>query len=233
MTGWQSPDGDPGVPGEPQPPYSGPPATGQPPPATPAGGGYPGYGYPPAGYPPTGYPGYGYPPGAGYGYPAGYGGYPPGAGYGYPAGYPGADPNPRPGTVIAAAVLAYINAGLLILAGSLLLLGASIVADVESATDSSTTYGAEFALDGILNLVAGGLLIAGGVVLTGRKPAGRILLSAGGLLVVAEAIYWLIRFAGLSLGGFIVYAVLFAALAIASAALCWPAAVSAWLRYSP
>ena len=132
----------------------------------PDGSRVPGHRVPAPGYPPV-------QPGAGYaGYPMP--GYPMGSGYpmGYPAPYPGYATDPRdvrPGVAMAAAVLAYVNAGLLILAGGLLLLGASIVSDVEDASNSHTNYGVEIALDGTANLIAGALLIAGGVMITGRK----------------------------------------------------------------
>ncbi len=107
-SGGRSPWADPDTPTEPGEPYAGPPPTSP---------------YPPAGY--SGVP-YGYPDRPPYGYPAPYGhpgpsghpapyGFPP---YGYPApyGYPGPWPAPasraprRPGQVVTAAVLAFVQA---------------------------------------------------------------------------------------------------------------------------
>src|SRR4051812_20813533 len=66
--------------------------------------------------------------------------------YGYPMpGYPGypADPNRRPDLATASAVLAYVEAGLLIFAGILLFVGASATsnfADVNSDNDVTTKF---------------------------------------------------------------------------------------------
>lgn len=208
MTDWGRSGDEP-----PQGGYQGPPATGQYPPE-------PRY---PSG--PAAAPGSPYPAANPYAQVAPYGyGYPPGYAPGYPAG------NGRPGTIIAAAVLGYVTAGLLILSGSLLVFGASIVSDVERAAGSFTDYGTELALDGLLNMVAAGLLIAGAVMMTGRKANGRTLLSVGGAIVLAETLYWLIRFSGLSADGFIFYAVLFAALSVIALSLAWTPGGSAWLR---
>lgn len=204
MTDW-GPSGD----EPPQGGYQGPPATGR---------------YPPEPRYPSGpyaAPGSPYPAANPYAQVTAYG-------YGYPPGYPSG--NDRPGTIIAAAVLGYVTAGLLILSGSLLVLGASIVSDVERATGTFTDYGTELALDGLLNMAAAGLLIAGAVMMTGRKAHGRTLLSVGGAIVLAETLYWLTRFSGLPENGFNVYAVLFAALSVIALSLAWTSGGSAWLR---
>jgi U5 snRNP spliceosome subunit len=185
-------------------------------------GGYPaplGYGYPP--------PGYGYPPPPGYGYP-------PPPGYGYPPPGFGDTVVPpderRPGTLLASAVLGYVNAGLLILAGILLFDGASLVHDIDQQSglshDSVTT---ELVLDGFANLIAAGLLIAGSVLMTGGRPPGRAVYSVGGGIVIVESIYWMARWAD-ELPYLIVYALLFAALAVVGLALAWTAGGTAWLR---
>ncbi|MEO9138427.1 MAG: hypothetical protein ABI345_05110 [Jatrophihabitans sp.] len=191
--------------------------------------GYPQPGCPQQGYPEQGYPAQAY---AQPGYPPQpYAAYPPQP-YGY-APYPGAPQGPgRPGVATAAAVLAYVNAGLLILSGSFLLLGASIATDIERGYNNNTGLSSELGFDGFLNLVTAGLLIAGAVMMTGRKPTGRILLAVGNAVVLAEAVYWLTRFNGdeYRLGGFIVYAVLFGALAILPLAFSFSGNVSRWLR---
>ena len=194
------------------PAYQGPPPTGDPSqPLYPAQPTYP-YGYPQA-------PGYGYPPGP---YPA----YPP-----YPpVGYPMQLGPRRPGTATAAGVLAFVNGGLLILAGALLLFGGSIASDIEDSTNSSTHVGTELVLDGLVNFLAAGLLIAGGVALMGRKPSGRTMMGIGGGIVLASTVYWLVRFDKLPTSGFVTWAVIFAALTVVGLALVATRAVTEWLR---
>ncbi|SHG29240.1 hypothetical protein SAMN05443575_1937 [Jatrophihabitans endophyticus] len=183
--------------------------------------------YDPHGYPPQ------YPTQQPYGYPQqpyGWGQQP-----GYPPAY-GAGSQPgsqRPGLVLAASILAYVNAGMLILAGALLLFGSAIVSDIEDNAGSGTDYGTEFALDGVVNFIAAGLLIAGAVTFTGGKASGRLLLSVGCGIVLATAVYWLVRFNGDRFhdagDGYIVWAVIFAALAILSLAFSFPNPINRWL----
>ncbi len=164
----------------------------------------PGY-YPAPGYPPPGYP---VPPG-------------------YP-GYPGYGPAraQRPSGVVGAAVLAYVTAGLLIVAGLLLLLGASVVDSLDRLAGNHTLLTAELAIDGVINLVAGGLLIAGAVGFSGGSSTARVVLSVGSGIVIGESVYWLIR----SDGGSVVWSLIFCALVIIALSLAWPARVTAWLR---
>ena len=216
-----------------EPGYTPPPPTADPagpqyaPPAYPGYGqaGYqqPGYGYPPAygqppAYgPPPGYPGYGQPA---YGYPpAGY----PAYGYGY-APVPG---NRRPGTATAASVLAYVVAGFLVIAGIILISGASFVNNIgdQGGFDTSSAT-AELAFDGVVDFLAAGLLIAGGVQFAGRKARGRIMLLVGVGIVVAAGVYWLAR-----IGTVIIFwPLLFAAPLIVAASLASTSAVRAWLN---
>jgi hypothetical protein len=205
VTSWVPPQGGPAQPGGPFPPGGPPQPGGQPSPAYPIAG-YPGQPYAPAGYA-------GYPPA----YPA----YP---GYAWPPA------EPQPGTILGASILAYINSGLLILSGSLLLFGAAVIHDIDKATRSHTGYGTELAFDGVLNLIAGGLLIAGGVALSNRRTSGRVMLTVGTAVVLAECVYWLTRFSDTDFSGRIVYVLLFGALAIISVALSWTPAVTAWLQ---
>ena len=115
-------------------------------------------------------------------YPQQYGQYPPQPGnpyaYPYPYPYPYPPPPGRPGTATAAAVLAFVAAGLLIVAALILFTGASIIHDigdsVRSNTDPTTT---EFSFDGIVDLISATLLISGGVMFAGRKAAGRTMLA--------------------------------------------------------
>lgn len=201
-------------------PYYGPPETQQPTYGPPGQPGYP-QGYPYGGYQ-TGYPpGYGYPPQQAYGgYP--YPPYPP-----YPLPGPG-----RPGTVSASAVLAFVCGGLLLAAALLLFAGASVLSDIASSvnadTDSTTT---EFTLAGVANVVSAALLIAGGVLILGRKQSGRTMISIGGAIVVATAIYWLVRYS--SFGATIVYALLFSALAVICVAMAFTVTARTWLAGEP
>lgn len=154
-----------------------------------------------------------------------YGQYPPypPPGYGYPP-YP--PPDLRPGAATAAAVLGYIGAGLLILAGILLFFGASIVSTIEDV--SGQTYHiltTELVVDGLLNLIAAGLLIGGAVGLTGRSAPGRTVLTVGCGIVLVQSVYWLLRSDAASAS----WAFVFGALAVVALVLAWLNPVSAWL----
>jgi len=199
-----------------QPPYSPPPPT-----ANPYGGQYG-----PAPQQSYGQP---YAPQQPYGQPPPYGPTPPAYNaYGYPPA-PGAD---RPGQVTGSAVLAYVLAGLLILAGALLLAGASTVDsfgnEFNSDTSSATT---ELAFDGFANLIAAGLLIAGGVSLSGRHIRGRTMLAVGAAITLVECVYWLVRTS--AAGGVLVFVLLFGALAVLSLVLAVSGTASQWLRATP
>ena len=169
------------------------------------------------GSPPYGTPPYGGPPYAGPSY----------AGQPYP-GYP-AMPEARPTGALAAAVLGWIAAGLLLLAAALLFFGAAFLRDIDTATAARDAYVAEFTVDAFLDLIAAGLLAAGGVGLMSRAAHGRVLLTGGGAIVVVEAVYWLIRWTSRSGGTVVGYAVLFAGLAVAAAAFAWSPSVTKWL----
>lgn len=218
MTDWRSSD-DPSTGG-----YQGPPSSGQHDqptyPVTP-----PGYSSAQPGYPQQGYPTPGYPP-------PGYGGYP---APGYPLGYPPA-PAPgdrRPGTLTAAAVLGYVAAGLLVVAGVLLFFGASTIQGFNNAFgNQDTSYTAEFVLAGVANLIAAGLLIAGSVSMTGRNTTGRLLYVVGSGIVIVATIYWLARWATkFGAEGLIVYGLLFAALVIIGTSLAFTSDGNRWLAH--
>lgn len=188
----------------------------------------------PASPPPSGYvpaPGqYPQPYYGQYPQPQGYPGYP-----GYPPPYPGYPPpppygTPRPGTATAANVLAYVTAGLLIAAGLLLFFGASIVSGLDELDNNShSIVTAELVLDGMLDLVAAGLLIAGAVSFGARNAGGRIMLSVGSGIVLGEALYWIVR----SSGDATFWALVFAALVIVSLSLAWSSGANAWIRGAP
>ena len=95
---------------------------------------------------------------------------------------------------MASSVLAYIDAGLLVLAGLLLLIGASAVDTWNDAFGNSDQgFTAELATDGLINLLSAGLQIAGGVMMSSRNLRGRTLFSVGAGLCVLAGLYWLVR----------------------------------------
>ena len=155
-----------------------------------------------AGPPPTAPPGYGWAP-PGYGVP-GYqhSGYPVG-GYGYPP-YWAAMPRPprRPGQVIASAVLAFVQAAMVLIASLYLYFFASLITVVTANAPTSfdtgglATEGTVLAAVQVLSAI---LLIAAGVVALNRRSPGtwRLLLGAHALQLVL-AVYWWIRLVMLS-----------------------------------
>lgn len=165
-------------------------------------------GGPYAGPPPTAPPVWG---SSGYGpAQAGWYGPPPGYGWGYGYGYPGpwgpvppAGPR-RPGQVVAASVLAFVQAAMVLLASLYVYffatLARTVVTDVggpSSVVDELATEGAWLALVQVLSVV---VLVVGGVLGLGARPraaAFPVLLGALGLQVVL-AVYWAVRLSVLS-----------------------------------
>jgi hypothetical protein len=202
---------------------------------------YPGYGQQqPTGYPsspgqPTGYPSSpgqptGYPSSPGQ-YPAQQGQYPAQQGptsnpYGqpYPQGqfgqYPMVNPNRRPGGATAAAVLSYIQAGVLLIIGIILLAGAKTFDDFGG--DGSTT--AELAVDGVVNIALGGLFIAGAVMLTSGRTRNVLMLACVANLI--DSIYWVAR----AESGGKALVLFFVVLPIISLALILNSSVTNWLQ---
>lgn len=153
----------------------------------------------------------------------------PGYGYGYPQQQNRYAAPTRPGHVLGASVLAYVLGALLILAGILLIFGASLASSLGDVAGTDTgSITAELVLDGVANLVAAGLLIAGGVNLTSGRLSGRVLLGWGAALTGAASVYWLARTSGAS--GAVVYALAFDALAAIAVWLMAGAGVTRWLR---
>jgi hypothetical protein len=120
-----------------------------------------------------------------------------------PAGAPPAPPNPygytpydsRPAPVLAAGVLAYVLAGVLIAGGLLLVFGASSLYVLASADASMDLPGAtgELAVAGLVNLIVAAVLITGGVLFGDARRRQRTLLAVGAALTLAECVYWLAR----------------------------------------
>lgn len=228
MTSSQNPWADPETPTEPGLPYAGPPATGPPPPAQP-------YGFSPYGPPQYAQP-YGPSP---YGYPPPYG-YPVAPGYSAAPGHPppwvpGPPPGPRrPGQVVGSAVLAFVQAALVLFASLYVWFAVSLVdfaAGQAPGTDGSATA-QELADEGnvlvLIGVASTALLVVAGVAgLTRRSRTAWLLLVAGHAVQVVLAAYWGIRLytvlgdvpGTLSEGAFASLALVFAAAPLAGLGL--------------
>ncbi len=184
MSAPRDPWSDPATPTEQGAPYSGPPA-------------YSTSAYPAAPYPTTAYPAGGYP--APYGQP-GYG--PPAfgpPGYGWPAPAP-TGPR-RPGQVVAAAVLAIVQAALVAFASAYLLLVASVLGldlDIDGTVDPrATAIADEMRVLAWVQFASVVALVAAGVVALNRRDRGSWLglLAVLGVQVLL-ALYWAVRIVG-------------------------------------
>lgn len=182
--GWdQSPPNrwaDPDAPTGPGAPYTGPPPT------APHQGVPPPYGQPPP---------YGYSPP--YGLPQPYGAGPWGLPYGYPLP---ARPPQRPGQVITAAVLAFAQAVVVLIASLYVWFFASTAGVAAAGADGLYTPGTVEALAtegtvlAIVQAVSVVLLVGAGVwALGSRRRAARLLLTAALVVQVVLAGYWLAR----------------------------------------
>jgi hypothetical protein len=175
-----NPWADPSTPTQPGSPYQGPPPTAP-------------YGHPqPYGYPqqPYGHPGYSYP------------------GYGYPGGWEPVPPRPpqRPGQVVTTAVLAFVQAGVVLFSSLYLWFIASFV-DLAASGDprvssaqvaSLTREGTVLAIVQLLSVVL--LVIAGIRALSARTRAAWLLVLAAHGVQIALAGYWAIRLVSLMEG---------------------------------
>ena len=185
-----NPWADPATPTEPGAPYSGPPGGTPPPSGAPYGP--PVYGSAPYGQPQYGPPQYGMPP---------YAGYPPTA-YGYPApwGPPVPRPPQRPGQVITAAVLAFVQGAFVLIASLYVWFFASLAELVAETAQGSPAPGSVDALAtegttlAIVQLVSFVLLVGGGVRALNARTRGawQLLLVALAVQLVL-ALYWAVR----------------------------------------
>ena len=171
-----NPWADPATPTEPGPPYAGPPVTGPPAPAPyPAG---------PHGWAPPGVPPYG-------------------LAYPYWPGpwMPGPPPGPRrPGQVVGSAVLAFVQAGMVLFVSLYVWFAVSLIgfaagqAPGSSPTDEAAALAAEGKVLIVLGLLSVVLLVVGGIVsLTRRSRAAWLLAVAAHAVQVLLAAYWGIR----------------------------------------
>jgi lysylphosphatidylglycerol synthetase-like protein (DUF2156 family) len=152
--------------------------------------GSPTYAGPPATDPPPSMPPpqYGY-PGAPYGY----------APYGYPAPWPPGGPR-RPGQVIAAAVLAFVQAALVMVSSLYVVLFSSLI-DIAGQADPASAPPAEVAnlategtVLGIVQVASAVLLIVGGVLaLNSRRRRALVLLVVAFAVQVLLCVYWAVR----------------------------------------
>jgi hypothetical protein len=212
------------------------PAYGQPAYGQPAYG-QPAYGQPAYGQPAYGQPAFGPPPGYGqqppsygpppsYGQPQNYGqpGYGPPTPY-FPVGATWAGGLARPGKVVASSVLAWVQAGLLVIAA---------IAAFGSASDPYSDgdpliQGAgetEYIFNGLADLLIVGLFIAGGVMFTGGNRRGRELLAVATALSLAGSIYWIARATD---SGVSVIAVFLGIMPVVAVSLAYARSVSTWL----
>jgi hypothetical protein len=189
MTGGRDPWSDPATPTQPGAPYAGPPQTAPTPPHGQNPYGQPPYGQPPYGQDPYGRPPYGYPVGP-YG-PGPYGGAVPWG------GLPPRGPQ-RPGQVITAAVLAFVQGTLVLIASIYVWFFASIAdfaaresGGVPQRVSALASEGAVLAMVGLASAV---LLVAAGVLALNRRSRGVwLLLLAAHAVQVALAAYWAVR----------------------------------------
>lgn len=137
---------------------------------------------PQPGYPAA--PGYGPGPGApvAMAYPGPYGGY----------GPPRRNGPPRPGGATAAAVLHFVQGGIVLIASLYLLFALSVIEALTETTQS------EFTIVTVVQLASAGLLIAGGVTLLSGNSL--VLSYVAGAVQLALVLYWAIRIASFTSG---------------------------------
>ena len=178
-------------------------------------------GYVPGGQVPAGYPAQpGYAAAPVYGAP-GYPMYQQVPGYGYPMMPVGPR---RPGSVTAAAVLAFIQGGLALIGGITTLSGASEI----YGTFQASELGSELTMLGFAMLLAGGLLIGGGAVVLSRRAG---VLIAGALISLGVSIYLVVRIVGFPFGSTVIWLpIMYAVLPIIAMALVAGSDAKAWAR---
>jgi hypothetical protein len=140
----------------------------------------------------------------------------------YAGGYPGGPRGPvKPGVITGAAVLGFVQAGLLVIAGLVSFAGARVLADLDVWVDGPGLL----TVLGVLSLVAAGLLIAGGVTVHHRRPG---LLIAGCGVSLALSLWWMVLLTQGSAE--LTLPLVFATMPIISLSLVLSAAARAWFR---
>jgi hypothetical protein len=125
--------------------------------------------------------------------------------------------------VTAAAVLAFVQGGVLVVAGIITLNGATALSDLDLGI--SRGYNGVLTAMGILTLISAGLLIAGGVSAFGKKPW--LLVAGCGLSLLLSA-WWLIQFD--FFGVIITWSLLLTVLPIIAISLILGSTAKAWMR---
>jgi hypothetical protein len=142
-----------------------------------------------------------------------------------PSGYP-APGRGRPGAVTAAAVLAFVQAGTVVMSGIGLLAGGTVL--VQEFDREALGAGAEITIVALLTLAAGALLIIGGAQVFSRRSR---MLVLGSVASLALSFYFFVRMLtlGAPVGFSLVYPLMYAILPIISLSLINSSTAKAWL----
>jgi hypothetical protein len=133
----------------------------------------------------------------------------------------------RPGAVTAAAVLAFVHAGLLLIGGIAALSGGTSILDVTSS--EGATFATMLTILGIIGLACGGVLIGGGV----QSYAGKLnLVVIGSAVAVLLCIAWFILLISndLPTGVALVWPLLYAVLPIIAISLAMGSSAQLWAK---
>jgi hypothetical protein len=100
----------------------------------------------------------------------------------------------RPHQVRTSAIVGFFLAALLVLLSPALLLNAIAPPTPTDPSDIISGGSApEFAIDGFLNLVLAGLLIAGGAFFLSGHARGRLTMTGGAAVTMLDSGYWMVR----------------------------------------
>ncbi|AZI57277.1 hypothetical protein EH165_02980 [Nakamurella antarctica] len=132
----------------------------------------------------------------------------------------------KPGVVNGAAVLAFVQAGIIIVAGIVAVSGGSALSNLDYRTRN--WQDTQLLIMGVLTLVAGGLLIAGGVAAYNKKFA---LLLGGAGLSLALSVWWAILVSKMPFAStWLVWVLLLAVMPIISTALVLGTTAQRWSK---
>lgn len=176
------------------------------------------------GYPQQSYPQQGYPQQS---YPQGY----PQQGYPQPGQWGGPAAPGRPGSVTASAVLAFVQGGMAVIGGIIMLAGGSIIADVESRTSSSSGGQSGWLITlAIAALAAAAVLIAGGVKVFSGNLSLATIAAAVSLAVSVLYVIWSSSVVGVNFGTAIIWPLIYSVLPIIILALTMSGTAQSWAR---